>query len=56
MIWDKYLVGYIPAPGPGKRSLPPTGLTGGYIILQSKPEKEVLAFTISISKIRNCMP
>ena len=31
------LVGYIPAPGPGKRSLPPIGLTGGYTSLHSKP-------------------
>jgi hypothetical protein len=33
-FWKKnYLVGYIPAPGPGKRSLPPMGWIGGYTIL-----------------------
>lgn len=33
-LWKQnYLVGYIPAPGPGKRSLPPMGFMRGYTIL-----------------------
>lgn len=36
------LDGYIPAPGPGNRSLPPTGLIGGIINLNQKEKKKTL--------------